>query len=147
MQSLRRKTSDANAARPTKRSIGAPRLIPGGSTNVGSNSTSVKLRADARKSRVGDKIKKRMSMRYADISDPVGVPEVPSLPTRALRSFQRSDVIAEEEEILDYDDVVAPGAGRRIAARTNITIDKEAMQQNGFDPDACMYFISSVGKF
>ncbi|KAF8314536.1 hypothetical protein DL93DRAFT_2058184 [Clavulina sp. PMI_390] len=84
----------------------------------------MKQRVDARKSRVGDKIKKRMSMRYADISDPVGIPDVPAMPT--------------QEEILDYDNSNA-GAGIRIGARAAITIDKEAMQQERFDPDACSY--------
>lgn len=139
MQSLRRRASDANAGRPTKRNIGAPRPIVNGASGATSASAgSVKQRADARKSRVGDKIKKRMSMRYADISDPVGIPEVPSLPNRAFRPIQR-DIIAEEEEILGYDDV-APASERRIGARAVIKIDKEAMQQTSFDPDACMSF-------
>ena len=41
----------------------------------------------ARKSRVDDKIKKRMSMRYADISAPTavsGVPEMPALPVSLI---------------------------------------------------------------
>lgn len=140
MQSLRRKQSDAGGSRLTKRSIGAPRPVAGSTAGAGAGS-SVKQRADARKSRVGDKIKKRMSMRYADISEPVGIPEVPSMPNRALRPIQR-DIIAEEEEILDYDDV-APSSQRRIGTRAAVTIDKEAMQQTGFDPDSCMYFTSS----
>lgn len=122
MQSLRRRPSDA----PAKRLTYAPSDSPN------------KLRTqpkDARKSRVGDKIKKRMSMRYADISEPVGIPDVPAIPTRALRPM-RNDIIMEEEEILDYDDL-APAGGRRGLAKPIVTVDKEAMQQNGFDPSAC----------
>lgn len=76
-------------------------------------------------------------MRYADISEPMNIPDVPSIPGRALRPIQRDDLIVEEEDILDYDDVAAANdahAGKRVA----VTIDKEAMQQSGFDPEACM---------
>ncbi|KAI0027216.1 hypothetical protein K488DRAFT_62297 [Vararia minispora EC-137] len=56
-----------------------------------------KSNKDARKSRVDDKIKKRLSMRYADISAPTdvsGVPSVPTIPTalRPGRAQGRGDV-------------------------------------------------------
>lgn len=126
MQSLRRK--DDASARPSQRQ-------PGVSESPGR----AKLRSapkDTRKSRVGDKIKKRMSMRYADISEPINIPDVPSIPGRALRPIQRGDVMVEEEDILDYDDVNAT-TGLRAGNKPAIVIDKEAMQQNSFDPEAC----------
>lgn len=77
-----------------------------------------------------------MSMRYADISEPINIPDVPSIPGRALRPIQRGDVMVEEEDILDYDDVNAT-TGLRAGNKPAIVIDKEAMQQNSFDPEAC----------
>lgn len=133
MQSLRRKNSEANGSRPARRpTIGGPTSSAGGARPRPQPK-------DARKSRVGDKIKKRMSMRYADISEPVGIPDVPSLPTHALRDIRRNDVIVEEEDILDYDEAAA-ATDRRTRGKAAVTIDKEAMQSTSFDPDACMYF-------
>lgn len=72
---------------------------------------------DARKSRVDDKIKKRMSMRYADNVDfsAVGamgdIPAMPNMPSsRATKDEVRDDPRA---------------------------VDVEVMQKEGFDPDAC----------
>jgi hypothetical protein len=126
MQSLRRKTTDDTTARSGQRPAGAS----------GSSGSGAKLRSqpkDMRKSRVGDKIKKRMSMRYADISEPMNVPDVPPIPRRAL---QRNDMIVEEEDILDYDEVAA-ATDLRAGKNAVVTIDKDAMQQSGFDPEAC----------
>jgi len=128
MQSLRRKTNDDIAARPNQRPVAAS-----------GSSGRAKLRSqpkDARKSRVGDKIKKRMSMRYADISEPMNIPDVPSISGRALKPIQRSDVIVEEEDILDYEDV-ATTTGLRVSGKAAVVIDKEAMQQSSFDPESC----------
>lgn len=75
---------------------------------------------DARKSRVDDKIKKRMSMRYADISGPTGnvsIPSVPALPIGLRpgpskeqeeeivpeRTLSKEDVKAAENQLLDAD--------------------------------------------
>lgn len=97
----------------------------------------VKARSGStRKSRVDDKIKKRMSMRYADISAPTdaSVPAVPSLP---IGSFGLGA------------GVVGMGAGRgmdeegvrdeREAREDPREGDMRALESEKFDPDACMY--------
>lgn len=79
---------------------------------------------DVRKSRVDDKIKKRMSMRYADISLPSQVPPLPAVPplptpspislhhtprdddsTRGLSSTpQRGAISSEDKKLLNAED-------------------------------------------
>lgn len=61
---------------------------------------------DARKSRVDDKIKKRMSMRYADADTMPGgaAPDVPSLPTGSRSAQVRDDPRAVDIGILEKDD-------------------------------------------
>ncbi|TFY54472.1 hypothetical protein EVG20_g9690, partial [Dentipellis fragilis] len=83
---------------------------------------SAKPSKDARKSRVDDKIKKRMSMRYADISAPTGasVPAVPTVPiglrpgggvrreadegVRTGQAPSKEEARAAENKLLDSDD-------------------------------------------
>lgn len=90
--------------------------------------------ADARKSRVDDKIKRRMSMRYADISVPQPTENIPALPSipagfkpghsrsesqgslRIQREKQQEDIRAAENKLLDKQD---------------------------FDPDLCEYECTS----
>ncbi|KAH9884631.1 hypothetical protein C8Q73DRAFT_660739 [Cubamyces lactineus] len=73
--------------------------------------------ADRRATRVGEKMKKRMSMRYADISAPTdaSVPDVPAIPIglRATQSRQdeqsfteepKEDPMLSELRLLDQDD-------------------------------------------
>ncbi|KXN90085.1 Exocyst complex component EXO84 [Leucoagaricus sp. SymC.cos] len=81
---------------------------------------------DARKSRVDDKIKKRMSMRYADISAPIpSVPPVPaitpasSVPSRELH--RDGDSLREKPKA--PDGTIAPE-------------DKKLLSSEDFDPDA-----------
>ena len=77
---------------------------------------------DARKSRVDDKIKRRMSMRYADISVPQPTENVPALPSvpagfkpshsrsesqgslRIKREKQQEDARVAENKLLDKQD-------------------------------------------
>ena len=77
---------------------------------------------DARKSRVDDKIKRRMSMRYADISVPQPTENVPALPSvpaglrpthgrtdsqgsmRIRREKQKEDARVAENKLLDKQD-------------------------------------------
>ena len=77
---------------------------------------------DARKSRVDDKIKRRMSMRYAEISVPQPTENVPALPSipagfkssharaesqgsiRIKREKQKEDARAAENKLLDKQD-------------------------------------------
>lgn len=107
MQSLRTRRSQAPAPRKGQRS---------GAKLVGRSDSS-------RKSRVDDRIKKRMSMRYADISGPVDVPPMPPMPTMGR---------AREDD----DDVVY---NARSAPRDAPTAedDKKLLDKDDFDPDAC----------
>ncbi|TBU58130.1 hypothetical protein BD310DRAFT_927740 [Dichomitus squalens] len=110
MQSLRtRKPSESRvkAAQPRQATIRKP------NPNVRD--------AERRATRVGEKMKKRMSMRYADISGPAGIgsiPDVPSLPTgvrvgsyrggsvdeRGFTEEPKEDPKAAELRLLDKDD-------------------------------------------
>lgn len=87
---------------------------------------------DTRKSRVDDKIKKRMSMRYADISAPtdLNVPSVPRLPVgiSSAGGRQGGGVSREQDEMVrDRSEVREdPGAA-----------DKRILDKEDFDPDAC----------
>ena len=86
--------------------------------------------AERRATRVGEKMKKRMSMRYADISLPaniVGVPDVPSLPA-GLRSAPLHEDGALVEE---------PGS---FVEEPNDEMKEEELKlldKDDFDPDAC----------
>ncbi|KAF8327616.1 uncharacterized protein EI90DRAFT_3126976 [Cantharellus anzutake] len=84
-------------------------------------------RSDARKSRVDDKIKKRMSMRYAEISGPTDIPDVPSVPPlpMQLRQFEEAKGV---EDILGYRQSDVPSSGQ--------IIDLAIFQQSEFNPDA-----------
>lgn len=101
---------------------------------------------DARKSRVGDKIKKRMSMRYAEISEPapvgrgpgVGMPALPSMPEVPLgRTMDRQRPRQEgydrplRELVDDEPDEVQ---------QDPLIIDTKVLEQPNFDPDACELF-------
>lgn len=149
MQSLRRKSEVPPRAK-------ANANIPASSGNKLQRSQSKdKTAQNARKSRVGDKIKRRMSMRYADISDPIGIPDVPALPNQMLRptgeySRQTFDEPEEEEEELLVDGrgnyyqndprtsgYVGPSGGTRRPAKRSVELDTEALLQSSFDPDAC----------
>jgi hypothetical protein len=93
---------------------------------------------DARKSRVDDKMKRRMSARYADISDPRDA-EVPDMPD--LRDLRR---IAGTGPTFYDDDEDEPvggiGGGMGEESRVDV-LDVRDLEQEEFDPDACMYYI------
>jgi len=100
----------------TGKSTGTKLLKQPSNRNAQGNET------DARKSRVDDKIKRRMSMRYADISVPQPTENVPALPnfpagfrpthgrtesegsTRIKREKQKEDARAAENRLLDKQD-------------------------------------------
>ncbi|KAH7338844.1 Cullin repeat-like-containing domain protein [Rhizoctonia solani] len=90
---------------------------------------------DARKSRVDDKMKRRMSARYADISDPrdAEVPDMPDL--RDLRRIAQGGAPANTFYDEDEDDVGVgvPGVGEE--ARVDV-LDVRDLEQEEFDPDA-----------
>lgn len=107
MQSLRtRKSSEPNARKLTK-----PRA-------EGHN---------RKASRVDDKIRKRMSMRYADISSPtdLSIPAVPAIPAGLTAALPKGKqlFVDEPEEI---------GQDTRVS-------DLKLLDQDNFDPDACEF--------
>lgn len=79
-----------------------------------------------RKSRVDAKIKKRMSMRYADISSPTGydIPNVPSIPILSQQQIRE-----EDETVKEIADV----------KENPLLDDLELLGRESFDPDACMW--------
>ena len=80
----------------------------------------------ASKSRVNDKIKKRMSMRYADISAPTqlkDIPPVPSLPSAARPPSREQDEVARDRSTASKE--------------TPRDADKKLLDQEDFDADAC----------
>lgn len=113
MQSLRTRRSEApgKAPRPQAR-LAKPGAGP-------------TPRRDTRKSRVDDKIKKRMSMRYADISSPteLNVPPIPAMPGMPSRTVGRE----QDEVVMDRN------AGREDRG----VDDKKLLDKDDFDPDAC----------
>ncbi|TFK68248.1 hypothetical protein BDN72DRAFT_769553 [Pluteus cervinus] len=91
---------------------------------------------DARKSRVDDKIKKRMSMRYADISGPTDLavippmPSMPGLPSGGKLGGMDGRMLRDQDEVVRNRTTEAQEA-ERVASDDKRTLDKE-----DFDPDA-----------
>ncbi|KAJ7040264.1 hypothetical protein C8F04DRAFT_1208688 [Mycena alexandri] len=113
MQSLRTRRSEApgKSQRPQAR-LAKP------------NGNAPTPRRDTRKSRVDDKIKKRMSMRYADISAPteLNVPPIPAMPGLPSQTAGKE----QDEVVMD-----------RNAGRKDRDIeDKKFLDKDDFDPDA-----------
>ena len=88
-----------------------------------------------RATRVDDKIKKRMSMRYADISGPTdaSIPAVPVIPL-ALRAGVIAPI--ETDEPVRERELVNKEEQREVELRM---LDKE-----DFDPDACELSAASM---
>lgn len=122
MQSLRSRRSQGPARKPTRQP------------------TNGKLAKDARprrrdtsgRSRVDDKIKKRMSTRYADISSPteLNIPRVPTLPIDAP-GVRRIDG-EQDESVRDQEDLLSSQKAADAAAE-----EKKLLDDKSFDPDAC----------
>ena len=98
----------------------------------------VKPSKDARKSRVDDKIKKRMSTRYADISAPTGlsvpeVPVVPSVPIGLRPGPQKSQEGPEREQGPSAEDL--------------IVAENKLLDLDDFDPDACARSIRALSRY
>ncbi|KAJ7459067.1 hypothetical protein B0H11DRAFT_2060287 [Mycena galericulata] len=113
MQSLRTRRSEA----PGKSQRQPARLAK-------PNGAAPTPRRDARKSRVDDKIKKRMSMRYADISNPseLNVPPIPAMPGLPSRTAGRE----QDEVVMD----------RTTGREDRGGDDKKLLDKDDFDPDA-----------
>lgn len=89
-------------------------------------------RSGKSKSRVDDKIKKRMSMRYADISSPteLEVPAMPSIP-QAFGLEPGGRPGKESEEVVRDRSI-----GTRAAGEERVD-DIALLEMDDFDPDAC----------
>ena len=83
--------------------------------------------AERRATRVGEKMKKRMSMRYADISLPTDavIPDVPALPMGMRGSYR-----GQGQEQLRFTE--EPAEDPKLA-------ELRLLDQDQFDPDACAY--------
>ncbi|KZP28786.1 hypothetical protein FIBSPDRAFT_728388 [Athelia psychrophila] len=90
---------------------------------------------DARKSRVDDKIKKRMSMRYAEISGPTGISEVPEVPTlpSTLRPGRGNSGDDANARVLGDGASVAT---RRERSDDPRVLERRMLDKDDFDPDA-----------
>ncbi|PBL00232.1 hypothetical protein ARMGADRAFT_916969 [Armillaria gallica] len=118
MQSLRTRRSQAPARKVQRSGTKLSKIAQGVTSRP----------RDARKSRVDDKIKKRMSMRYADISGPteLNVPPMPSMPTvGGITDGFQNEVVGEK--IGSRDDGAAAAAAEE---------DKKLLDKDDFDPDA-----------
>jgi hypothetical protein len=93
------------------------------------------INKNVRKSTVDDKIKKRMSLRYAEISAPTeaSVPDVPSVPIGLRPGAVR-----------DPDELVLERASIREDPKA---IDQRLLDKEDFDPDTCRYRAFSVWMF
>ncbi|KAI1791961.1 hypothetical protein LXA43DRAFT_1008616 [Ganoderma leucocontextum] len=117
MQSLRsRKPSEsrAKAQQPRQNTMPKPNPAP--------------RDAERRATRVGEKMKKRMSMRYADISAPtdlMGIPDVPSLPASLRAGPYTEGMLVDEPGPL----VEEPNEEVRAA-------ELKLLDKDDFDPDA-----------
>lgn len=89
---------------------------------------------NARRTTVHDRLKKRMSMRYADISGPLeteSVPAVPGLPD--IREFRTEPRPIGE---FDREDFPGPRSREEPAAEVRGPSDVEFLSADDFDPDA-----------
>lgn len=132
MQSLR--TRKPSEARSRGQKSGGNKLAKSGEGAVARRAT-----------RVDDKIKKRMSMRYADISSPtnVSVPPLPTIPL-ALRPGLGPGTSGKR----DATDYAYTGErdegerGERVGKEETREADLRMLDQDKFDPDACEWCIS-----
>ena len=126
MQSLRTRRPSNKAGKLSK-SPNAP----------ATDSPAKKPNKDARKSRVDDRIKKRMSMRYADISGPadISVPDMPSIPL-GLRQGNRDDGSSVGRGSTDGKSGRREGKERE---KEDAKIaEKKMLDKDDFDADACV---------
>jgi hypothetical protein len=91
---------------------------------------------DRSKNKIDDKIKKRMSTRYADISSPThltGVPPMPNMVVSAVQNSADYSVLEADEDMRDRsvrdDDAKVAGDDRKL------------LSAEDFDPNACEWEI------
>lgn len=131
MQSLRSRQSVA----PPRKGARPAGGVPGsGSTRLTKGTGAGPRQTPARKNtKVDDRIKKRMSMRYADISNPTepsGIPDMPSIPGGIGITGQAGRFRARDEAVRD-----------RSLSKDDIRVvqdDKKLLDSKEFDPDACL---------
>lgn len=132
MQSLRtRRPSQADGRKQQRSAQGQ-----GPGTGARPAQRSVSRTRDARKSKVDDRIKKRMSMRYADISGPtdaMGVPAVPSLPIGMGAGAILRTASPDEMDDRGNNEM---RERRRMDAKER---EMRMLDEKGFDPDVCEY--------
>lgn len=89
---------------------------------------------DPRTSRVDDKIKKRMSMRYAEISGPKELQNIPPVPNFAsqMTSEPKGGVMLRIDDGKDRNDALEEA---KVVAD-----DKKLLGADDFDPEACKWF-------
>ncbi|EEB91704.1 hypothetical protein MPER_09900 [Moniliophthora perniciosa FA553] len=91
--------------------------------------------SDSRKSRVDDKIKKRMSMRYADISSPteLNVPPMPTIGVGMGMGARKAVPRERDEELVKvYEDTEDKDTREKVSSED----DKKILDKQDFDPDA-----------
>lgn len=95
---------------------------------------------DRGKNRIDDKIKKRMSTRYADISSPTQLSGVPPMP-----SFMGLIPVGEMAAYagLEGEEDVRDRTGTRDDAKA-LTDDKKLLSVEDFDPAACEFHCNSI---
>ena len=116
MQSLR--TRKPSEARPVTKTNGAR----SGTREIARKAT-----------RVDDKIKKRMSMRYADISSPTAT-SVPALPTVPLAFRPSGGAQRSQQDVYAVPDGEREREEQREDQRE---ADLRMLDREEFDPDAC----------
>ncbi|KLO20158.1 hypothetical protein SCHPADRAFT_816745 [Schizopora paradoxa] len=134
MKSLRTRPSQGARRQKTTKPPQKLAKAPSGASS-GTSSGAKRSISTARKSRVDDKLKKRMSMRYADISGPTfadgNIPAVPTIPLGRYNSGRggTSTGADDDEGVRDLKDAEEVKEEVRRA-------DLTAMENEEFDPDS-----------
>jgi exocyst complex component 8 len=92
-------------------------------------SSATRARANTRKSRIDDKIRKRMSTRYASISAPTDVSGVPDVPTVPLSLAAGRAELPQITRSLD-DEYAQVRSDPR-------TVDINVLDQDNFNAESC----------
>ncbi len=136
MQSLRTRPSQGTRRQKPAKPPQKLAKAPSGTSGTGAKRSV----STARKSRVDDKLKKRMSMRYADISAPTFADgNIPAVPTIPLGRYNSSGRIGPTSIGADDEEGVREVKDAEEAKEEARRADFAAMENEEFDPDACVY--------
>lgn len=132
------RTKRGPAGDPRAKGPPKPGSAPGTGPRPSAPGRTLSKARDTRKSRVDDRLKKRTSTRYAEISAPtdaVGVPAVPALPAglSAAPTFSGAGQMADGEAEADL--VVSPRTAESRA------VEMKMLDAKTFDPDACEWAV------